>query len=192
MFIIVASIAEISLLADNAKLDCGPALAPRSHTFYRWGFRPALMVKARTRSSARHGGFMNQKLILRPLGIPRGWIFSAALAMLAAAAFSPAALAQKPAEPATGTPKAARAPGLDATFKTSEGDIVCELFEKEAPITVKNFTDLADGKKEYKDPKTRREEKGPLLRRYGLSPRDSRFYDPGRRSDRNRHGRPGI
>jgi peptidyl-prolyl cis-trans isomerase A (cyclophilin A) len=28
------------------------------------------------------------------------------------------------------------------------------LFEKEAPITVKNFVDLAEGKKEWKDPKT--------------------------------------
>ena len=30
-------------------------------------------------------------------------------------------------------------PGTYATFQTSEGTIVCELFEKDAPETVKNF-----------------------------------------------------
>jgi peptidyl-prolyl cis-trans isomerase A (cyclophilin A) len=36
-----------------------------------------------------------------------------------------------------------------ATFKTSEGTIVCSLFENEAPITVKNFIDLAEGTREW-------------------------------------------
>ncbi|MBZ5525752.1 MAG: peptidylprolyl isomerase [Acidobacteriia bacterium] len=45
----------------------------------------------------------------------------------------------------------ARQPGTYATFNTSLGKIVCRLFEKEAPITVKNFTDLAEGKKAWKD-----------------------------------------
>jgi peptidyl-prolyl cis-trans isomerase A (cyclophilin A) len=44
-----------------------------------------------------------------------------------------------------------RQPGTYALFKTSEGTIVCRLHEKEAPITVKNFTDLAEGKREWKD-----------------------------------------
>lgn len=44
-----------------------------------------------------------------------------------------------------------RQPGTYATFKTSEGAIVCRLHEKDAPITVKNFTDLAEGKREWKD-----------------------------------------
>jgi peptidyl-prolyl cis-trans isomerase A (cyclophilin A) len=47
-----------------------------------------------------------------------------------------------------------RAPGLYATFQTNQGTIVCQLYEKEAPITVKNFVDLAEGNKEWKDPKT--------------------------------------
>ncbi|MBI4481163.1 MAG: peptidylprolyl isomerase [Acidobacteria bacterium] len=47
-----------------------------------------------------------------------------------------------------------RDPGLYATFQTNQGTIVCQLFEKEAPITVKNFVDLAEGNKEYKDSKT--------------------------------------
>ena len=48
----------------------------------------------------------------------------------------------------------ARQPGTYATFSTTEGDIVCRLFEKEAPKTVANFTDLAEGKREWKHPST--------------------------------------
>ena len=40
----------------------------------------------------------------------------------------------------------ARPPGTYAVFDTSQGTIVCRLFEKDAPTTVKNFTDLAEGK----------------------------------------------
>jgi peptidyl-prolyl cis-trans isomerase A (cyclophilin A) len=36
-----------------------------------------------------------------------------------------------------------------ATFQTSEGTIVCQLFEAEAPETVKNFVELAEGTKEW-------------------------------------------
>ena len=36
-----------------------------------------------------------------------------------------------------------------ATFKTSEGTIVCNLFETDAPETVKNFIGLAEGTKEW-------------------------------------------
>jgi peptidyl-prolyl cis-trans isomerase A (cyclophilin A) len=49
----------------------------------------------------------------------------------------------------------ARQPGLYATFNTSEGTIVCRLFEQEAPITVRNFVDLAEGGREWTDPRTR-------------------------------------
>lgn len=41
-----------------------------------------------------------------------------------------------------------------ALIKTSMGDITVELFAKEAPKTVANFLGLADGKKEFTDPKT--------------------------------------
>ena len=41
-------------------------------------------------------------------------------------------------------------PGTYATFKTSEGNVVCELFEKDAPQTVENFIGLAEGTKEWK------------------------------------------
>lgn len=36
-------------------------------------------------------------------------------------------------------------------IKTSEGDIYVELFKEEAPKTVQNFTDLAEGNKEFSD-----------------------------------------
>ena len=47
-----------------------------------------------------------------------------------------------------------RQPGMYATFETSEGTIVCKLFDKDAPKTVANFTDLAEGKREWKHPST--------------------------------------
>src|SRR5437764_9157719 len=47
-----------------------------------------------------------------------------------------------------------RQPGTYAIFNTSEGTIVCRLFEKDAPKTVQNFTDLAEGKREWKHPST--------------------------------------
>src|SRR5690348_10039425 len=59
-------------------------------------------------------------------------------------------------------PKPAREPGLYAEFKTSQGDIVCKLFETQTPITVQNFVDLARGTRSWKDPKTREMVKRPL------------------------------
>ena len=56
----------------------------------------------------------------------------------------------------------ARQPGTYAVFNTSEGAVVCRLFEKEAPITVKNFTDLAEGKRDWKDTVSGKGGAGPL------------------------------
>ena len=47
-----------------------------------------------------------------------------------------------------------RAPGTYAVFETSQGTIVCRLLEKEAPKTVANFVGLAEGTKEFTDPRT--------------------------------------
>ena len=43
--------------------------------------------------------------------------------------------------------------GLYATLETSLGNVTFELFEKDAPVTVKNFTDLALGRQAYNDPR---------------------------------------
>ena len=45
-------------------------------------------------------------------------------------------------------------PGLYAIFQTTKGTFTCRLFEKEAPKTVDNFVGLANGTKEWTDPKT--------------------------------------
>jgi peptidyl-prolyl cis-trans isomerase A (cyclophilin A) len=47
----------------------------------------------------------------------------------------------------------ARKPGLYAVFETSMGSIVCELYEKQAPVAVANFVGLAEGTKEWLTPK---------------------------------------
>lgn len=49
-----------------------------------------------------------------------------------------------------------RQPGTYAVFDTSEGTFTCRLFEKEAPKTVQNFIDLAEGKREWTHPTTRK------------------------------------
>ena len=53
---------------------------------------------------------------------------------------------------------------LIATLKTNKGDIAIELFPNHAPKTVENFVGLAEGTKEWKDPKTGK-------------PSNERFYD---------------
>jgi peptidyl-prolyl cis-trans isomerase A (cyclophilin A) len=45
-----------------------------------------------------------------------------------------------------------RQPGTYAVFKTTEGTIVARLFENEAPKTVANFIELAEGKREWVHP----------------------------------------
>jgi len=55
-----------------------------------------------------------------------------------------------------------RQPGVYATFTTSEGTIVCRLFEHDAPITVKNFIDLAEGKRDWTDPRSGQKSNSPL------------------------------
>jgi len=49
-----------------------------------------------------------------------------------------------------------RQSGTYAVFDTSEGKIVCRMFEKEAPKTVANFVELAEGKREWTHPVTRK------------------------------------
>ena len=71
----------------------------------------------------------------------------------------PKAPPKTPAKAPTGATGAtgaapAREPGLYAIFNTSMGTITARLFEKETPMTVRNFVALARGTKPWKDPKT--------------------------------------
>ncbi len=109
-----------------------------------------------------------------------------ALVILAAGIVLPLALAQEtsPAQPA-------REPGLYATFHTTMGDIVVKLFENEAPITVRNFVYLAQGRKAWIDPKTGQKVFRPLYNGVtfhrvipgfmiqGGDPTGTGAYDPG-------------
>ncbi|MGD9680243.1 MAG: peptidylprolyl isomerase [Candidatus Obscuribacterales bacterium] len=50
--------------------------------------------------------------------------------------------------------------GVYAKFVTTEGTFTARLFDKRAPKTVANFVGLAEGTKEWKNPKTGATEKG--------------------------------
>jgi peptidyl-prolyl cis-trans isomerase A (cyclophilin A) len=45
-------------------------------------------------------------------------------------------------------------PGLYATFNTSKGTFIAVLYEKDTPASVKNFVELAQGTKAWRDPRT--------------------------------------
>jgi peptidyl-prolyl cis-trans isomerase A (cyclophilin A) len=49
-----------------------------------------------------------------------------------------------------------------ATLHTSAGPIRVNLFPNHAPKTVRNFTELAEGTREYVDPRTRQQGTGPF------------------------------
>jgi len=51
-------------------------------------------------------------------------------------------------------------PGVYAHFQTSLGNFTCELLEKQSPVTVANFTGLAQGTKQYTDPRTKQKVTG--------------------------------
>ena len=80
----------------------------------------------------------------------------------------PVALAQAPDEaPKPATAPRAKARGaqpkeLYATFVTSQGKIGVRLFPEQKPNAVKNFVELAEGKKEWTDPRTGQKSKKPL------------------------------
>lgn len=50
----------------------------------------------------------------------------------------------------------------NATFVTNKGSFKVKLFPEHAPITVANFTDLATGKREWKDPRDNQRKSDPL------------------------------
>ncbi|MGH2807410.1 MAG: peptidylprolyl isomerase [Actinomycetota bacterium] len=49
-----------------------------------------------------------------------------------------------------------------ATFVTSQGSFTVKLMPEHAPLTVANFVDLATGKREWRDPRDRRQKSEPL------------------------------
>jgi peptidyl-prolyl cis-trans isomerase A (cyclophilin A) len=51
---------------------------------------------------------------------------------------------------------------LYATIKTNQGDIEVQLFPDHAPKTVRNFAELAEGGREWKDPRTKQQTRKPL------------------------------
>ena len=51
---------------------------------------------------------------------------------------------------------------MNATIHTSEGDIRVELFPQSAPVTVKNFTELATGARQWTHPLTGETSAEPL------------------------------
>jgi len=51
---------------------------------------------------------------------------------------------------------------VNAIFTTSEGSFTVRLFDQEAPNTVANFAGLAEGSKEWTDPKTGQKVKRPF------------------------------
>jgi peptidyl-prolyl cis-trans isomerase A (cyclophilin A) len=83
------------------------------------------------------------------------------LALVLALAASAQAQSTQQAQPlpdapdATSQVKPAAVPtGPTAVIDTSMGRLTCKLFDKEAPITVANFIGLAEGTKDWTDPKT--------------------------------------
>lgn len=72
---------------------------------------------------------------------------------------SPQYRSKEPEQPAVALPSE---PGRYAVIYTSMGNIVCRLFEKEAPKTVANFRGLASGTKPWTDPETGKIKRVPL------------------------------
>jgi peptidyl-prolyl cis-trans isomerase A (cyclophilin A) len=55
-----------------------------------------------------------------------------------------------------------RQPGTYAIFHTTEGTVVCRLFEKDAPQTVANFVELAEGRRDWIHPVSGKKSKDRL------------------------------
>ena len=90
----------------------------------------------------------------------------AALALALVIAAPALAAAEAPKKTAAEKEKAAAKPApkgdLYATFVTSQGKIGVRLTPDQKPNAVRNFVELAEGKKEWTDPRTGKKSKKPL------------------------------
>jgi len=59
-------------------------------------------------------------------------------------------------------PESKLEPGTYAVFNTSAGTITCRLFTDKTPVTCQNLIGLAEGTKEWVDPRTRQKVKRPF------------------------------
>lgn len=90
------------------------------------------------------------------------------IALWAAASFAQQSTPSTPSTPlpdapATQGPATLQPTGPTAVLDTSMGRITCRLFDKEAPETVANFVGLANGTKDWTDPKTHKKMHGKPL-----------------------------
>jgi len=53
--------------------------------------------------------------------------------------------------------------GIYARFSTTEGDFLVRFFDQEAPTTVANFVELAEGTREWRHPATGQTERRPFF-----------------------------
>jgi len=70
----------------------------------------------------------------------------------------PATPAKPPASPAVDTTKPSAAKhgsGVYAHITTNHGSMIARLFDKDVPKTVENFVGLAEGKKQWRNPRTK-------------------------------------
>jgi peptidyl-prolyl cis-trans isomerase A (cyclophilin A) len=61
-----------------------------------------------------------------------------------------------------GQPQTGESGDLIATLHTSSGDVRVRLFPNHAPKTVRNFVELAEGQRDWTDPRTRQPSRDPL------------------------------
>lgn len=128
-------------------------------------------------------------------------------------AATPAPSTEKPSDPApadASKPSASKhGPGTYAHFTTTRGNFIVKFFEKDAPKTVANFVELAEGKKRWTDPRTGRQIRRPYYRNVlfhrvipgfmiqGGDPEGTGMGGPGYTFDdeispNHRHNKPGI
>lgn len=124
--------------------------------------------------------------------------------------------AEKPSDTATAPvadpskPSASKyGPGIYAHFTTTNGNFIVKFFDKDAPRTVENFVGLAEGKKQWNDPRTNRMIRRPYYRNVifhrvipnfmiqGGDPEGTGLGGPGYTFDdeispNHRHNKPGI